>query len=110
MRDERMRPAGLVLVMAALAATLASPAAAKDGRGIYMRNCAACHGPEGKGDGLASTFLNEFVDKKCPWVHVDLSAISRKGGLAHIPSEITGFGIRFSTSLILDKQLTGTAH
>lgn len=65
--------------------------------------------PSGGGDHiLAGSFLNEFVDKRCPWVHVDLSAISRKGGLAHIPSQITGFGICFSTNLVLDQQLTGS--
>jgi leucyl aminopeptidase len=52
---------------------------------------------------LAASFLNEFVDATIPWVHVDLSACQRKGGLAHIPTEITGFGVRFSLDLILDK-------
>lgn len=51
---------------------------------------------------LAATFLNEFVDKDIPWVHVDLSACTRKGGLAHIPTDITGFGVRYTMSLILD--------
>ncbi len=64
--------------------------------------------PNGGGDHiLAASFLNEFVDADCAWVHVDLSAISRDGGLAHIPSKITGFGVRFSLNLLLDKQLTG---
>lgn len=27
------------------------------GRALYLRYCGACHGPEGKGDGLAGTFL-----------------------------------------------------
>jgi len=58
---------------------------------------------------LAASFLNEFVDEDCAWVHVDLSAINRKGGLAHIPSTITGFGIRFSMNLVLDKHLAGDA-
>jgi len=62
--------------------------------------------PNGGGDHiLAASFLNEFVDPKIPWVHVDLSACSRKGGLAHIPTEITGFGVRFSLHLILDKKV-----
>lgn len=61
--------------------------------------------PNGGGDHiLAASFLNEFVDADIPWVHVDLSATSRKGGLAHIPSEITGFGVRFSMNFLLDKQ------
>ena len=64
--------------------------------------------PNGGGDHiLAASFLQEFVDKKIPWVHVDLSACSRKGGLAHVPTEITGFGVRYSMHLILDKNLLG---
>ena len=55
---------------------------------------------------LAATFLNQFVDKRCAWIHVDLSSISRKGGLAHIPSQITGFGVRFSMNLLLDENIT----
>ena len=62
--------------------------------------------PNGGGDHiLAASFLNEFVDAKVPWVHVDLSASQRKGGLAHIPTEITGFGIRLSLHLVLDQHL-----
>ncbi|NNE60406.1 MAG: leucyl aminopeptidase family protein [Woeseia sp.] len=62
--------------------------------------------PTGGGDHIvAATFLNEFVDKDVPWVHVDLSACSRKGGLAHIPTSITGFGVRFTMNLLLDQQL-----
>jgi leucyl aminopeptidase len=62
--------------------------------------------PNGGGDhSLAASFLNEFVDAEIPWVHVDLSACQRKGGLAHIPTEITGFGVRFSMNLILDKNV-----
>ena len=54
---------------------------------------------------LAGSFLAEFVENDTPWVHVDLSACQRKGGLAHVPTEITGFGIRFSTTLIVDKDI-----
>ena len=62
--------------------------------------------PNGGGDHiLAASFLNEFVDAEIPWVHVDLSACSRKGGLAHIPTEITGFGVRYSMHLLLDKNV-----
>lgn len=56
---------------------------------------------------LAATFLREFVDPNIPWIHMDLSACSRKGGLGHIPTDITGFGVRFTTHLILDKQILG---
>ncbi len=62
--------------------------------------------PAGGGDHiLAATFLNEFVDRKIPWIHIDLSACSRKGGLAHVPTQITGFGVRYTLNLLLDQQL-----
>jgi len=67
--------------------------------------------PSGSGDHLlAASFLEEFVDVKIPWIHVDLSACSRKGGLAHVPSQITGFGVRFSMNLLIDKDLPGTVR
>jgi len=66
----------------------------------------------GGGDHIyAASFLGEFVDKTIPWVHVDLSACSHKGGLAHIPTRITGFGVRFTMNLLLDQQvLARTIH
>ena len=58
---------------------------------------------EGEADHiLAARFLNRFVDKGIPWVHVDLSAGNHKGGLAHIPTDITGFGVRFTLQLLFD--------
>ncbi|MDJ0758056.1 MAG: leucyl aminopeptidase family protein [Woeseiaceae bacterium] len=60
--------------------------------------------PDGAGDHiLAASFLGEFVENDVPWVHVDLSAGSHKGGLGHIPTEITGFGVRYTMALILDE-------
>ncbi len=57
--------------------------------------------PEGFGDHiLAARFLSRFVPERVPWIHVDLSAGSRKGGLGHIPSEITGFGVRLTLELL----------
>ena len=71
-----------------------------------LQQCA----PNGGGDHiLAGSFLNEFVNKEIPWVHVDLSACKRKGGLAHVQSEITGFGVRFSMNLLIDKDALGDA-
>jgi len=62
--------------------------------------------PGGGGDHiLAASFLNEFVDPSIPWVHIDLSAATNKGGLAHIPSKITGFGVRFSLNLLLNENI-----
>jgi len=46
----------------------------------------------------AARFLGRFVANDTPWVHVDMSAGKRKGGLAHIPSEFTGFGVRFAVN------------
>ena len=66
--------------------------------------------PNGGGDHiLAASFLQEFVSKKIPWIHVDLSACQRKGGLAHVPTELTGFGIHFTMNLLIDKELVRTA-
>ena len=57
---------------------------------------------EGNADHIrGARFLKRFVGD-VPWIHVDLSASTRKGGLAHIPTESTGFGIRFSLQFLLD--------
>ncbi len=57
---------------------------------------------DGKGDHiLAARFLNRFVPADTPWVHVDMSASNHRGGLAHIPTDFTGFGVRFATHLVL---------
>jgi len=54
---------------------------------------------------LAASFLAEFVENDTPWVHVDLAASDSKGGLAHIPGDVTGFGVRYSMSLLLDEKI-----
>ena len=49
---------------------------------------------EGRGDHiLAARFLNRFVPGDIPWLHLDLAAGTRHGGLAHITTDITGFGL-----------------
>lgn len=61
---------------------------------------------KGTGDHiLAATFLAEFVENDTPWVHIDLAASNHKGGLAHVPTEVTGFGVRYTMSLLLDEQI-----
>ena len=61
---------------------------------------------DGKGDHIyAARFLSRFVGAGIPWLHVDLSAATRSGGLAHVPGEVTGFGVRFLLSLLLDQPL-----
>jgi leucyl aminopeptidase len=68
-----------------------------------IKQCSA----ENAGDHiLGARFLSRFVPKNIPWVHVDLSAGQHKGGLAHVPSEITGFGVRLTVEL-LTRSTTG---
>jgi leucyl aminopeptidase len=58
---------------------------------------------ESKGDHiLAARFLGRFVPDDLPWAHIDLAASERKGGLAHVPTEFTGFGVRFAAQLLRD--------
>ena len=60
---------------------------------------------EGKGDHiLAARFLQRFVGD-CAWVHVDLAAAMRRGGLAHVGTDITGFGARWALELLLRRKL-----
>lgn len=54
---------------------------------------------------LAGRFLRRFVDDGINWVHVDLSASNRKGGLGHIATDTTGFGVRFSLNLLLQQDI-----
>lgn len=62
---------------------------------------------DGKGDHiLAARFLQRFLPKEQRWVHVDLSSATRRGGLAHVNTEITGFGPRFTLAALLDQDLT----
>ena len=63
---------------------------------------------EGKGDHiLATRFLSRFVPEDCAWVHVDLSSATRSGGLAHVGTDVTGFGVRFALELILGQDVLG---
>jgi leucyl aminopeptidase len=51
---------------------------------------------------LAARFLQRFVPKDTPWIHVDLSAAARKKGLAHVPGGPTGFGVRYTLNLLIE--------
>ena len=67
-----------------------------------VKQCAAT----GYGDHiLAARFLSKFVPDSIPWVHLDLSAGQHKGGLAHIPSDLTGFGVRLTVDLLQHNQM-----
>lgn len=54
---------------------------------------------------LASRFLQRFVKHETPWVHMDLSSSNKKGGLAHIPTDTIGFGVRYSVNLLMNDYL-----
>lgn len=53
---------------------------------------------------LAARFLDRFVPSTVSWLHVDLSAGNNKGGLAHVPTDVTGFGVHMTTALVLDQK------
>lgn len=59
---------------------------------------------------LAARFLNRFVREDVPWLHIDLAAGNHKGGLAHIPTDISGFGVRFTLNLVLDRRVMDKQH
>ena len=61
---------------------------------------------KGTGDHiLAASFLAEFIENDIPWVHMDLAAGDNRGGLGHVASRFTGFGVRYTISAILDENL-----
>jgi len=66
-----------------------------------IKQCTISGGPDHI---LASRFLSRFIDNT-PWLHVDLSSGNNKGGLAHIPTAITGFGVRFTVNLLLEEKI-----
>lgn len=48
---------------------------------------------------LAARFLSRFVGD-IPWLHMDLSANSNKGGLGAVGSDITGFGVAWGIEML----------
>lgn len=65
--------------------------------------------PDGEADHIiAARFLSRFVEGAIPWAHIDLSSGTRKGGLAHVPCEETGFGVRLTLDALLHEGLAGT--
>jgi len=52
---------------------------------------------------LAALFLQKFLVNDPDWVHIDLAAANHKGGLAHVPTDVTGFGVRLTLNLLLDR-------
>lgn len=48
---------------------------------------------------LAARFLQRFVGDR-PWLHVDLSAVTCKGGLGAVGTDVTGFGVALALRLL----------
>lgn len=48
---------------------------------------------------LAARLLQRFVND-VPWLHVDLSAVTHRGGLGAVGTEITGFGVALALELV----------
>ncbi|MEW6132480.1 MAG: leucyl aminopeptidase family protein [Pseudomonadota bacterium] len=48
---------------------------------------------------LATRFLSRFIDDT-PWVHMDLSASTCKGGLGAVMTDLTGFGVGWGLAWI----------
>lgn len=66
---------------------------------------------ESKGDHIhGARLLSRFVPEGTPWAHFDLSAAVRKGGLAHVPSDITGFGVRYALELLLGTDILASVR
>jgi leucyl aminopeptidase len=50
---------------------------------------------------LAARLLKRFTDD-LPWIHMDLSASSAKGGLGAVGTDVTGFGVGWGYTLLKD--------
>ncbi|KAB2308204.1 leucyl aminopeptidase family protein [Betaproteobacteria bacterium SCN2] len=48
---------------------------------------------------LATRFLSRFIDDT-PWVHMDLSASTCKGGLGAVMTDLTGFGVGWGVAWV----------
>jgi len=56
---------------------------------------------------LATRFLKRFVGET-PWIHIDLSGSSCKGGLGAVGTDVTGFGVAWGVEFL--KSLLGRAR
>ena len=73
--------AGGVVLVTLLVMTPPAPAdESSPPRDAYLRYCSACHGPEGKGDGLAATFLTPKP--------TDLTRIAARNGGTYPHNEV----------------------
>jgi len=59
---------------------------------------------EGGGDHILATRLLKRFTNDRPWIHMDLSGSSCKGGLGAVASDVTGFGVRWAIELIKNQK------
>ncbi|CAG9295728.1 M17 family metallopeptidase [Celerinatantimonas diazotrophica] len=62
-----------------------------------VAQCAAEPGPDHI---HAARFLLRFISPHDNWIHIDLSAFNPKTALAHQPTPISGFGVRYTQRLM----------
>jgi leucyl aminopeptidase len=55
---------------------------------------------EGGGDHILATRLLKRFTNDRPWIHMDLSGSSCKGGLGAVASDVTGFGVGWGNALL----------
>jgi leucyl aminopeptidase len=56
---------------------------------------------EGGADHIhAARFLGKFIENDVAWLHTDLSAATRKGGLGAVQTDTTGFGVGYGLELL----------
>jgi leucyl aminopeptidase len=59
---------------------------------------------EGGGDHILATRLLKRFTNDRPWIHMDLSGSSCKGGLGAVASDVTGFGVAWGVTLMQDRE------
>jgi len=68
----RRTTAMLAMAVGCLLSAPATGASEDQGRTLYLKYCGACHGPAGKGDGIAGTFMRPKP--------ADLTKIAKQNG------------------------------
>ena len=81
-----MRAATLVAVGSVLVSGAASAAWAQDAKTLYEKNCVACHGAAGKGDGAVAKMLKpppeDFATALKGKSDADVAKVIKEGGKA----------------------------